>query len=148
MRLQLPAIPEAERPPLVRQLLEIIDLQQERILQLEERIQQLEAEIACLKGLQTRPQIAPSSLEPPPRPPRDPDAKQPGSAKRSQTAQLTIIQEILIRLPDVPAGVVFNGSEDFVVQDLVLQPRVIRYRREHWQTPEGGTPLGATDSVQ
>ena len=27
--------------------------------------------------------------------------------------------------------------EDFVVQDLELKPRVIRYRREHWMTPDG-----------
>jgi hypothetical protein len=30
-----------------------------------------------------------------------------------------------------------KGYEDFVVPDLVLQPRVIRYRRERWLTPEG-----------
>ena len=48
MRILLPEIPEAERTPLVQQLLDIIALQQERIQQLEdqvrlqhERIQQL-----------------------------------------------------------------------------------------------------------
>jgi Transposase IS66 family len=137
MRILLPDIPEAERTPLVQQLLDIISHQQERILQLEERVQQLEDEIARLKGLKPRPRIAPSSLEPPPRPPRDPNAKRPGSAKRSKTAQLTITEETLIRLPHVPEGAVFKGYEDFVVQDLILQPRVIRYRREHWLTPEG-----------
>jgi len=35
----LPDIPEADRTPLVQQLLDIIRLQQERILQLEERVQ-------------------------------------------------------------------------------------------------------------
>jgi hypothetical protein len=72
MQILLPDIPDAERTPLVRQLLDIIDLQRERILQLEERIQQLEDEIARLKGLKARPRIAPSALETPPRPPRDP----------------------------------------------------------------------------
>jgi len=137
MRILLPDIPEAERTPLVRQLLEIIYLQQERIQQLEERIQQLEDEIARLKGLKARPRIAPSALETSPRPPRDPDAKRPGSAKRSKTAQLTITEEIVIRLPDVPPEATFKGYEDFVVQDLVLQPRVVRYRRERWLTPDG-----------
>src|SRR3954447_14201122 len=99
MRILLPDIPEAERTPLVRQLLDIIALQQDRIQQLEERIHQLEDEIARLKGLKARPQIAPSALETPPRPPRDPDAKRPGSAKRSKTAELTITQETVIRLP-------------------------------------------------
>ena len=137
MRILLPEIPEAERTPLVRQLLEIIALQQQRIQQLEERVQQLDDEIARLKGLKARPRIAPSVLETPPRPPRDPNAKRPGSAKRSKTAQLTITEETVIPLPDVPDGAVFKGYEDFVVQDLILKPRVIRYRREHWLTPEG-----------
>src|SRR3954464_1995640 len=127
MRILLPEIPEAERTPLVRQLLDIIALQQERIQQLEERVHQLEDEIARLKGLKTRPRIAPSSLETLPRPPHDPSAKRPGSAKRSKTAQLTVTEEIVIRLSDIPPEAVFKGYEDFVVQDLILQPRVIRY---------------------
>lgn len=137
MRIVLPDIPEAERTPLVRQLLEIIDLQQERIQQLDERSRQLEDEIARLKGLKARPQIAPSSLETPPRPPRDPGAKRPGSAKRSKTAQLTVTEEIVLRVADVPPEAVFKGYEDFVVQDLILKPRVIRYRRERWRTTDG-----------
>jgi hypothetical protein len=137
MRILLPDIPEAERTPLVRQLLDIIALQQDRILQLDERVHQLEDEIARLKGLKARPRIAPSALETPPRPPRDPDAKRPGSAKRPKTAQLTVTEEVVVPLPDVPPEAVFKGYEDFVVQDLVLKPRVIRYRRERWLTPEG-----------
>jgi hypothetical protein len=130
MRLVLPDIPENECTPLVRQLLDVIYLQHERI-------EQLEDEIARLKGLNTRPRIAPSPLEKPPRPPRDPDAKRPGSAKRSKTAELTITKEVIVRLPDVPPEAVFKGYEDFVVQDLELKPRVIRYRRERWMTPDG-----------
>src|SRR4051812_16777144 len=109
-------IPEAERTPLVRQLLEIISHQQERIQQLEERGRQLEGEIARLKGLKPRPRIAPSTLEMPPRPPRDPAAKRPGSAKRHKTAELTITDEVVLRLPDVPPEAAFKGYEDFVVQ--------------------------------
>ena len=52
MPLTLPEIPEAENTPLVGQLLEIIRTQQDRI-------QQLEDEILRLKGLKTRPVIAP-----------------------------------------------------------------------------------------
>jgi len=151
MSILLPDIPEAECTPLVRQLLAIIHLQQdrihqledqvrlqqERIAQLQERVHQLEDEIARLKGLKARPRIAPSSLERPPRPPRDPEAKRPGSAKRSKTVELTITEEAVLRLPHVPEGAVFKGYEDYVVQDLKIEPRVILYRREHWQTPEG-----------
>jgi hypothetical protein len=137
VRILLPDIPETERTPLVRQLLDIIALQQERIQQLEERVRQLEDEIARLKGLKARPRIAPSALETPPRPPRDPAAKRPGSAKRPKTAELTITTEKVIPLVDKPPGSIFKGYEDFVVQELVLEPRVIRYRRERWLTPDG-----------
>ena len=147
----MPDIPEVERTPLVQQLLDIIRFQQERIGQLEdqvriqreriqqlqERVHQLEDEIARLKGLKARPRIAPSTLETPPRPPRDPHAKRPGSAKRSKTAQLTVTDEILVPLAHCPEGAVFKGYEDFVVQDLIVQPRVIRYRRERWLTLDG-----------
>ena len=137
MRILLPEILEAERTPLVRQLLDIIALQQQRIQQLEERVDQLQDEIAHLKGLKARPRIAPSTLERPPGPPRDPKAKRPGSAKRPKTALLTVTDEVVVPLPDVPREAVFKGYEDFVVQDLILRPRVIRYRRERWLTPEG-----------
>ena len=130
MPLTLPEIPEAENTPLVGQLLEIIRTQQDRI-------QQLEDEILRLKGLKTRPVIAPSPLERPPRPPREPGQKRPGSAKRSKTAQLVITHEVVVPLADVPPGSAFKGYEDFVVQDLEIRPRVTRYRRERWRSPDG-----------
>lgn len=130
MSLPLPDIPESECTPLVRQLLDIIG-------HLQNRIQELEDEILRFKGLKTRPIIAPSPLETPPRPPRDPGQKRPGSAKRLKTAQLTITDEVVVPLTDPPSGSIFKGYEDFVVQDLIIRPRVIRYCRERWQTPDG-----------
>ena len=128
----VPEIPEADDTPLVRQLVEIIRTQQERI-------QQLEDEIARLKGLKTRPVIAPSRLETPPRKPPAPGRKRPGSDKRSKTAQLTITDEKVVPLVDKPPGSTFKGYEEYVVQELVIEPRVILYRRERWQTPDGQT---------
>src|SRR5277367_7013359 len=116
----LPEIPESESTPLVRQLVEILRSQQERI-------QQLEDEIARLKGLKTRPVIAPSRLETPPRQPPAPGRKRPGSHKRSKTAQLAITTETLIPVVDKPPGSTFKGYEDLVVQELILEPNVICY---------------------
>ena len=58
MKIELPPIPDAERTPLVETLLAIIDLQQQRIQQLEETVGQLRDEIAILQGQKPRPKIA------------------------------------------------------------------------------------------
>ena len=132
MPLILPDIPETDATPLVRQLLEIIRSQHERI-------QQLEDEIARLKGLKTRPVIAPSRLETPPRPPPVSAQIQPGSAKRPKTSQLIVTDEVIVPLANVPPEATFKGYEDFVVQDLIIRPQVTCYRRERWLTLDGQT---------
>src|SRR5438445_183176 len=125
----LPDIPESECSPLVRQLIDIIGL-------LQDRIQELEDEILRLKGLKTRPILTPSPLEAPPRPPPVPGQKRPGSAKRLKTAQLIVTDTVVVPLVDRPPGSIFKGYDDFVVQDLIIRPQVIRYCGERWQTPD------------
>jgi len=63
----------------VESLLAIIRMQQDRIQQLEETVQQLRDEIAILKGQKPRPQIAPSRLEARSEQARPPGGKRPGS---------------------------------------------------------------------
>ena len=38
---------------------------------------------------------------------------------------------------EAPAGSRRRGFEPFTVQDLILAPQVIRFRRERWVTPDG-----------
>lgn len=134
MALTLPDIPENERTPLVLLLLDLIAQQQEEIARLQD-------EVATLKGLKPRPTIRPSTLEAPTPKPRDPAQKRPGSDKRPKNAQLTVHREVLVPLPNPPAGAVFKGYEDYLVQELVLHAEVIRYRRERWQLPDGSSRL-------
>src|SRR5438105_13604361 len=109
MQIEIPEVSTAERTPLVRRLLDVIAVQQQLL-------QQLCDEIARLKGLKPRPALAPSTLEPPARPPVSPGQKRPGSAKRSKNAHLPITREVVVAAPDVPAGSAFKGYEDFVTQ--------------------------------
>src|SRR5271167_2634130 len=96
----LPDIPSEQRTPLVEALLAVIRAQQDRIAELEDFVRRLRDEIAILKGLKPRPQIAPSRLEQPLRPPAAEGTKRPGSEKRPKKAQLTITQELRLGFPD------------------------------------------------
>lgn len=94
---------------------------------LKQAIADLRAEVAALKGVTGRPVIRPSGMEPKTEP--KPKAGGKRDQKRRKTERLVIQEERIIRL-DAPAGSRFKGYEDFVVQDLVVRPHVVRIRRE------------------
>jgi Transposase IS66 family len=97
---------------------------------------ELREEVARLKGLKGRPQIKPSGME------KGTTPKSSGKRDRHRgrgkaTPRVSVEDEIL--KADVPPGSRLKGYEDFVVQELVLRVRAIRYRRERWVTPDGRT---------
>src|ERR671913_580269 len=96
----------------------------------------LREEIARLKGHKGRPKIKPSGMGRA-TPERTPRAKTRRS-KRSTTAERVVHEERVLVIT-APPGSRFKGYEDFVVQDLRLEARVIRYRRQRWLTPDGRT---------
>ncbi len=100
----------------------------------------LRDEIARLKGLKGRPKLRPSGMEraSEPQPPRRREGKR--RAKCGKTARLSIHEEHVLKA-EVPPGSRFKGYQTFVVQDLLVRPRVIRFRRERWVTPDGATVL-------
>jgi Transposase IS66 family len=104
---------------------------------LEQALAELRAEVAALKGLKGRPAIKPSGMDPGTEPKPADQGRKRGARGRG-TERLTIHAERVIKA-DVPAGSRFKGYEDFVVQDLVLRPHVVRLRRERWLTPDGQT---------
>src|SRR3954468_12443633 len=95
----------------------------------------LRAEVATLKGVKGRPTVRPSGMEKGTGP--EPAGKGRGTGGR-EGGRPAIDEERVIEA-DVPAGSRFKGYEDFLVQDLVLRPRLVRIRRERWLTPDGRT---------
>src|SRR5918997_198298 len=108
---------------------------------LRQALAELRAEVATLKGVKGRPKVRPSGMEKG----TGPEPAETGrgrGVKAPKTGRLPIHEERVIA-GDVPAGSRFKGYEDFLVQDLVLRPHVVRIRRERWITPDGQTMTAA-----
>jgi hypothetical protein len=97
-------------------------------------ISDLRLEIARLKGLKGPPDIKPSGMDKGTEPAqRDQQKMRPGRGKIRPRVSV----EDRILSAAAPAGSRFKGYVSYLVQDLVLSVRAIRYRRECWVRPDG-----------
>jgi hypothetical protein len=63
-------------------------------------------------------------------------ASSAGRKGRRGAKRTAAINETHILKPDsLPDGARFKGYEDFIVQDIVIKPWMVRYRRERWLLP-------------
>ena len=119
---------------LVEQLLREVSALRERVTALEVENAALREENTRLKGLKGRPKLKPSGMDE-----ATNSAKGKGKRKKRKRAsrRSPVVNEEHKLSVAAPAGSRFKGYDDFVVQDLCLEARVIRYRREQWLTPDG-----------
>jgi hypothetical protein len=103
-----------------------------KVAALEQTVAAQRAEIARLKGLKGRPALKPSGMETA----SEPKPPSPPKGRRGPVTPRVAVEDQVIEAT-VPPGSRFKGSADFLVQDLVLRVRCIRYRRERWLTPDG-----------
>src|SRR3954464_11770277 len=89
------------------------------------------AEVARLKGLKGRPALKPSGMEKA----SEPKPLRPPKGRRGPVTPRVAVEDQVIKAT-VPPGSRFKGYADFIVQELVLRARCIRYRRERWLTPD------------
>ena len=103
---------------------------------------ELREEIARLKGLKGRPKLKPSGMEKATETAGATGGKRKGrrGVKRSK---LTPDESRILKPDSLPDGARFKGYEDFIVQDIVIMPWTIRYRRERWLLPSGETVVAA-----
>ena len=110
-----------------------------RVSALEEEIQQLRAENGRLKALPQKPKLAPGGMDKATE--RDKRARTKEARrqrrKRQNGRRTPPVTEERTLVIEAPAGSRRRGFEPFTVQDLILAPQVIRFRRERWLTPDG-----------
>src|SRR4051812_34637580 len=129
-QISLSGLPRGELEALAERLLAENDA-------LRQVIAGLKAEVATLKGVKGRPEVKPSGMEKGAG--SEPGATSRGRSGRGKADRLTVHEDRVVAAADVPAGSRFKGYEDFLVQDLVLRPHVVRLRRERWLTPDSRT---------
>lgn len=144
----LSEIPESERTPLVKWLLniiaeqqQVIEQQQERLDKLEAKAGQLEEELKAAKKLTKKPKIRASSLNQPKELIAEAQ-KRAGSEKRSKKTSFEVDEQRVIEPLELLEGARFNGYREYDVQDLIVKRHNIRLLLAEYVTPEGKTIAG------
>jgi transposase IS66 family protein len=107
-----------------------------RVAALEEENRRLREENARLKDLPKRPKLAPGGMDRATEPGGRAGARRRCRTGRGGRRTPPATEERVLTVA-APPGSRRKGYEPYTVQDLVLSPRVVRYRRERWLTPDG-----------
>lgn len=118
------------------QLKELVIQLLSEVASLKQTVAAQREEIARLKGLKGPPTIKPSGME---QASAAAGAKLTRDKPRRGKVRPRVGVEDRVLSVTAPAGSRFKGYETYVVQDVTVSARAIRYRRERWVTPDGQT---------
>jgi hypothetical protein len=130
-------------PPLDLDALSLDDLKKlvvqllTRLAVLEEEVVRLREENARLKALPKRPKLAPGGMDKATEPDPSAQSKTRRRRKRQSGTRTPPVTEERTLVVEVPPGSRRRGFESYTVQELILMPQIIRFRRERWVTPDG-----------
>lgn len=133
------------------ELKELVQTLLQEVAALKREVADLRNENARLKGKPPRPDIKPSGMAEKATSRGKPTGKGRGKSRGrgSKRSRLTIDADCVLKPANVPDDARFKGYEEYVVQDLEVRTRTIRYRRERWELSDGTTltaklPAGTT----
>src|SRR3954447_5410143 len=130
-----PPLPDPDAPS-ADELKRLVARLLARVAALEEENRRLREENARLKDLPKRPRLAPGGMDRATEPAGRAGARRRGRDRRRGQSTPPAPEERVLAVA-APPGSRRKGYQPYTVQDLVLAPRVIRYRRERWVTPGG-----------
>ena len=150
-RMQIPdvnldGIPDLATRQSVAQLLNLIETLAAENAALRVQVQHLRDENARLKGGSAKPDVKP------PVPPASPDHSSEaerrtptprGKAKKNASLTITRAQRCVVDPAILPPDAIRHTTAEVIVQDLLLQPEVIRFVREVWLVPSTGQTITA-----
>ena len=142
--IKLDSIPDEATRALVEQLLNLIETLAADTAVLRLEVQRLRDENARLKGGSGKPDIKPPLSPPPTSSDHSSQTERytcTPRGKKTKNSGLTVTREQHCQLDQasVPTGAVRHGTTSVLVQDLLLQPEVIRFVRDSWLLPNGQT---------